>query len=142
MSAFTRTARREVLARTISDMRPSIDNVHSAMLAVSEFGITYAAVAGATRTNEVRAQRWSAGADIPESVGERRAILSALARLLGEMPTTPDRRRKADVVPLNVKQEYMGRQCIVCLRRQVRDDVREICGATQCFRVWRKREVA
>lgn len=94
MSAFTRTARREVLARSIADMRPTTDNVHSAMLAVSEFGITYSAVAGATRTNEVRAQRWSAGADIPESVGERRAILSALVRLLGEMPTPPDRRRR------------------------------------------------
>lgn len=93
-SMNTRSARREVLTRAIEQMRPTVDAVHEAMLRATEFGITYAAVAGATGSTETRAQRWSAGADIPESVSQRRAILSALVRLLGEMPTPPDRRRR------------------------------------------------
>jgi len=94
MTGISRNSQREQLARRIETMRPTIDNVHEAMLEATQFGVTYASLAGATGTNETRAQRWSAGADIPESVNERRAILSTLARLLAEMPGVPDRRRK------------------------------------------------
>jgi hypothetical protein len=135
MTGITRNSQREALVRALEAMRPTIDAVHEAMLRATEFGITYSAVAGATGTNETRAQRWSAGADIPERVGERRAILSTLARLLSDMPRAPDRRRRPKIA--EVKKETRP-QCIICMRRPVTDDVREICGAANCWRVSRR----
>jgi len=152
MTGITRNSQREALVRALEAMRPTIDAVHDAMLRATEFGITYSAVAGATGTNETRAQRWSAGADIPERVGERRAILSTLARLLSDMPSPPDRRRKrldgvresstarnervkAAIVSMRAPTSSM---CAICLRRPVTDDVREICGAANCWRVSRR----
>jgi hypothetical protein len=114
------------------------------MLRATEFGITYSAVAGATGTNETRAQRWSAGADIPERVGERRAILSTLARLLSDMPSPPDRRRKrvdgvresstarnervkTAIVSLRESGQML---CAHCMRNRNNNDV--VCTSRNC----------
>lgn len=94
MTGISRNTQREQLARRLESVRPTIDAVHEAMLEATQFGATYAAIAGATGSTELRAQRWSAGADIPTTVSERRAILSTLQRLLSELPSAPDRRRK------------------------------------------------
>lgn len=87
MTGVSRNIQREQLARRIEAMRPSVDGVHEAMLEATQYGVTYSAVASATGTTELRAQRWSAGADIPGTVAERRAILSTLQRLLSELPS-------------------------------------------------------
>lgn len=85
---------RSVLANHIADARPTVDNVHDYVVQASHHGVTYAAIAGALHSTETRVQRWAVGADIPASVVERRAILSTLQRLLSELPSAPDRRRK------------------------------------------------
>jgi hypothetical protein len=135
MTGITRNSQREALVRALEAMRPTIDAVHDAMLRATEFGITYSAVAGATGTTETRAQRWSAGADIPERVGERSAIISTMSLLLNDMPREPDSRRRQKIA--EVKEETRP-QCIICMRRPVTDDVREICGAANCWRVSRR----
>ena len=137
MTGISRNSQREQLARRIETMRPTIDNVHEAMLEATQFGVTYAALAGATGTNETRAQRWSAGADIPESVGERRAILSTLARLLAEMPNAPDRRRKLapDQERWRRAEERIKAEsdvlCMECQRRRATND-NKLCGRRSC----------
>lgn len=147
MTGISRNSQREQLARRIETMRPTIDNVHEAMLEATQFGVTYSAVAGATGTNETRAQRWSAGADIPESVNERRAILSTLARLLSEMPGAPDRRRKtiegrhesrternervARVEASILRLRETGKMlCAHCMRNRNNNDV--VCTSRNC----------
>jgi hypothetical protein len=137
MTGITRNSQRATLVHTIEAMRPTIDAVHDAMLRATEFGVTYSAVAGATGTNETRAQRWSAGADIPERVGERRAILSTLARLLSDMPSPPDRRRKLapDQERWRRAEERIKAEsevlCMQCQRRRAIND-NELCGRRSC----------
>lgn len=129
MTGITRNNQREALVRALEAMRPTIDAVHDAMLRATEFGVTYSAVAGATGTNETRAQRWSAGADIPERVGERRAILSTLARLLAEMPNAPDQERwRRAEERIKAESDVL---CMECQRRRATND-NKLCGRRSC----------
>ena len=135
MTGISRNSQREQLARRIETMRPTIDNVHEAMLEATQFGVTYASLAGATGTNETRAQRWSAGADIPESVNERRAILSTLARLLAEMPGVPDRRRKLVDGKRETRTQRNERVAnVLCLQCMRAARPSETCGRRICRR--------
>jgi hypothetical protein len=137
MTGISRNSQREALVRALEAMRPTIDAVHDAMLRATEFGITYSAVAGALKSTETRAQRWSAGADIPERVGERRAILSTLARLLSDMPRAPDRRRKLapDQERWRRAEERIKAEsevlCMQCQRRRANND-HQTCGRRSC----------
>ena len=138
---MTRDDRRAQLARQIGDMRPTIDNTHDAVLqATGDFGVTYEALASATGTNVTRVQRWSAGADLPERVSERRAILSVVAGLLNAMQRTPDRRRKdvrelADQARWRRAEERIAAEgadvlCLQCQRRRQTGD--DVCGRRAC----------
>lgn len=144
MTGISRNTQREALARRIEAMRPSVDGVHEAMLEATQYGVTYSAVASATGTTELRAQRWSAGADIPGTVAERRAVLSTLQRLLCEIPSAPDRRRKridgrretstartervnAAILSLRASGKML---CAHCMRNRNNADV--VCTSRNC----------
>lgn len=144
MTGISRNIQREALARRIEAMRPTDDAVHEAMLEATQFGLTYAAIADALKSTETRAQRWSAGADIPASVVERRAILSTLQRLLSELPSAPDRRRKridgrretstARTARVNAAilslREAGKLLCAHCMRNRNKGDV--VCTSRNC----------
>lgn len=148
MTGISRITQREQLARRIECMRPTDDAVHEAMLEATQFGLTYTAIAGATGSTELRAQRWSAGADIPGTVSKRRAILSTLQRLLSEMTGPPDRRVGKRKKRPSEEQDWMERKdkrvgaailslreagkllCAHCMRNRNNNDV--VCTSRNC----------
>ena len=136
VTGISRNTQREQLARRIECMRPTDDAVHEAMLEATQYGVTYAAIAGATGSTELRAQRWSAGADIPGTVAERRAILSTLQRLLSEMPSAPDRRRKTIDGRHESRTERNDRLAtVLCMHCQRVAGTGDTCGRRACRRV-------
>lgn len=142
MTGISRNTQREALARRIEAMRPSVDGVHEAMLEATQYGVTYAAIAGATGSTELRAQRWSAGADIPGTVSERRAILSTLQRLLSELPSAADRRRRKNPLPeswriiderANAKRAASDDpKCVQCKTDRAQNGM-PTCGRRRCL---------
>lgn len=136
MTGISRNTQREQLARRLEFVRPTIDAVHEAMLEATQYGVTYSAIAGATGSTELRAQRWSAGADIPGTVSERRAILSTLQRLLSEMPSAPDRRRKTIEGKRETRTQRNERLAtVLCMQCQRVASTGDTCGRRACRRV-------
>ena len=136
MTGISRNTQREQLARRLESVRPTIDAVHEAMLEATQYGVTYSAIAGATGSTELRAQRWSAGADIPTTVSERRAILSTLQRLLSELPSAPDRRRKIVDGKRETRTQRNERLAsVLCMQCQRVAKTGDTCGRRACRRV-------
>jgi hypothetical protein len=124
------------LANQASDARPTVDNVHDYVMQATIHGLTYEAMANALKSSVSRVERWSAGADIPESVSERRAILKCVAHLLTEMSLP------LAELPRLLDQERWRRAegkirqsgdvlCMECQRRRATND-NKLCGRRSC----------
>lgn len=137
MRTKSKLVQRQVLANHIADARPTVDNVHDAVVQAAHHGLAYAPIAGALQSTEARVQRWAVGADIPTSVVERRAILSTISRLLHEMNgTTPvaiqraadqERWRRAEG-KIRASADVL---CMECMRRRATND-NKLCGRRSC----------
>jgi hypothetical protein len=127
---------REVLANQLDDARPTVDAVHDAVVQAGYHGLTYAPIAGALQSTETRVQRWAVGADIPTTVSERRAILSTLQRLLSELPSAPDRRRKTIDGKRETRTQRNERLAtVLCMQCQRVASTGDTCGRRACRRV-------
>ena len=124
------------LATRISDARPTVDEVHDAVMQSTVHGLTYAAIAGALNVPPMRVERWSAGADIPSAVSERRGILKCLAHLLTEMSLPladlprlldQERWRRAEG---KIRAAGADVLCMQCQRR--RQTGENVCGRRAC----------
>lgn len=128
--------RRTVVARQIEDMRATDDAVHEALLSTTDLGVTYDRIADLLGVTSQDVVMWSAGAGIPTKVADRRRILAVCEQSLrGAMPTVEQRvsmvRRATKPRPLTLVKRPL---CVVCMAAFVTDNVRNICGRTNCYR--------
>lgn len=136
MRSKSKLIQRQVLANQLADARPTIDAVHDAVVQAGYHGLTYAPIAGALHSTETRVQRWAAGADIPTSAVERRAILSTISRLLHEMNglNPVEQQRLADEAKWRANEGRIRQATVLCMQCMRAARPSETCGRRMCRR--------
>lgn len=128
--------RRAFVACQIEDMRATDDAVHEALLETTGLGVTYDRLAELACVDASRVVMWSAGAGIPSAVADKRRILAACVQALRSPAATVDDRLAArqTTKPKPLLVIVKKPMCVVCMTNVVTDNVRNICGRTNCYR--------